>query len=596
MACMWACLSALLLSCLSPQDPAQAPPRMLLAQLSPGQPAPAAFAELRAAFCARNPGHDLEWQPACRGLATAAQPRVAFVQGGSATVQPPGSGAAVAIGDLILLRAGTALVADAPLDLLVFTLPDALPDDLPPVIRPDHDPRISDTPGGCATEAAAYRRLALTWEAQNGPYRCRALNAHRVNVRDSFTHYHPRHGGFDEFYLVQGTLPGARLLTSDRLDDILAPEQLDAASARTLLQSTLLRTGDLVYLPRGVVHRGLGGVLAQVITLPGFVPGAEVPVDRELLAIRERFELGADELPVHIPNVPFVSVRRAEDRLVAEVDGEPFAVYLWAGRARPCFQPVHAPGGLPITRGWPLQPRDGESRDHPHHQGLWFTHGSVDGVDFWAGKDALLVQGDPEGLWSGPGAAGFRVETAWTVRGDGGERVLLRDRRAFRLAATPRQRTIDCDVELQAPPDRAVRLGDTKEGTFALRIADALRAEGPAAPGTLEDSEGRSGRAVWGKNAQWIHAHGVLDGVPVGVALIDHPQNLRHPTTWHARTYGLLAANPFGLHDFTGAAAGTGDVVLEPGQALRLRYRLLVYRGAPDAERVRDSAADFAAR
>jgi hypothetical protein len=249
-----------------------------------------------------------------------------------------------------------------------------------------------------------------------------------------------------------------------------------------------------------------------------------------------------------------------------------------------------------VTRGFPDAPRPGETNDHPHHVSLWFTHGSVDGVDFWTGKDAAMVQGEPEALRSGPGVATFTMQTAWTVRADKEERIVLRDRTTFRIGATASERTIDYDVELQAPPDRAVVFGDTKEGSFALRLADPLRAEGPKEPGLLSDSEGRIGKDAWGKRSTWLHATGSIDGRPVGVALFDHPQNLRHPTTWHARTYGLLAANPFGLHDFTGAAKGTGDHRLAAGASLRLRYRVLVYAGEPDLDRVSRCNADFRAR
>jgi len=166
-------------------------------------------------------------------------------------------------------------------------------------VRPDWDPRITDTPGGCATETGAYRRILLTWLPENGPYLSHALNAHRVRITDSFTHYHPVEGGFDELYLVQMVQPGARLLTSDRTAAIEA-RSVTRADAATVFEETPLAVGDLVYLPRGTLHRGLGGVLAQVIAAPGFRPGTEIGVDDDLAALNRELGLTGDSaLPVH---------------------------------------------------------------------------------------------------------------------------------------------------------------------------------------------------------------------------------------------------------------------------------------------------------
>jgi hypothetical protein len=138
-------------------------------------------------------------------------------------------------------------------------------------------------------------------------------------------------------------------------------------------------------------------------------------------------------------------------------------------------------------------------------------------------------------------------------------------------------RSIDFDIVL-TPNGHPVTFGDTKEGTFAIRLASTLRVEGDVAEGTLLDSEGRANGAVWGKRARWVAANGPVQGEVVTVAILDHPENLRHPTWWHARKYGLVAANPFGVHDFEGQAEGAGDFVAEG--PVRFRYRVLLRRGA----------------
>ena len=257
---------------------------------------PTGFAPLAAAFAVNNPGYELAWHAGCRELAPAARDRVLLVQGPVARERAP------TVGDIVLLRRGESWqLSDAgALDLLAFALPEPLPEGLPDVIRPDWDPRITDTPGGCATEGDAYRRILLTWKPEVGPYVLHALNAHRVRIRNSFSHYHPVDGGFDEFYLVQSAPAGARLLTSTRVAAIEA-RAVDRGDVAGLVQERALAAGDLVYLPRGTMHRGLGGALVQVISVPGFVPQREVGLDHHLWAINRQLGLRGDErLPLHV--------------------------------------------------------------------------------------------------------------------------------------------------------------------------------------------------------------------------------------------------------------------------------------------------------
>jgi len=246
---------------------------------------------LAAALRRDNPGYDVHVQRGER-LDPAPSPRIAFVHAGAAKarIAPSGAGSELAVGDVVCLRPNETLQASAPLTLVVFDTPEPLPPELPAFVRPDWDPRITDTPGGCAPETGAYRRILLTWLATNGPYVYHALNAHRVRISDSFTHYHPREGGFAELFLVQMAGPEARLLTSAHVDAIES-QDLDAERAARLFESHPLAAGDLVYVPRGTAHRGVGGALVQVITLPGFRPGAEIGVDHHLRALAERLDV-----------------------------------------------------------------------------------------------------------------------------------------------------------------------------------------------------------------------------------------------------------------------------------------------------------------
>lgn len=256
------------------------------------------LAALRGEFVRRNPGYDLSYHKSLTSFAAGDKPCVLFVQSGESLARVSEATSKIDVGDIIILRAGETLATRPPVAVLAFHMPQVPPAGLPTFIRPDWDERITDTPGGCATEEGAYRRILLTWQEKNGPYIYHGINAHRVRIMDSFTHYHPLQGGFDEFYLVQMVQPAASLITSAAVDKIEKPDSVVADDLDGLLQRHRLQVGDLVYMPRGIVHRGLGGVLAQVISVPGFRPNAEIGVDHHLTAINDRLGLtGDDALP-----------------------------------------------------------------------------------------------------------------------------------------------------------------------------------------------------------------------------------------------------------------------------------------------------------
>ncbi len=274
----------------------------------------AAFGRVKQHFEAANPGYAMTFMAEATDIAAGDSNRLVFVQApveeepaaaGIHTTADAGGTALhkteLHIGDIAVLRPGERLTAEPAIAALVFDVPDVPDESVPAAIRPDWDPDITDVPGGCATETGAYRRILLTWLKDNGPYTFRGLNAHRVRITDSFTHYHPADTGFDEFYLVQMSNDTDKLLTSYHAEAIESPGTMTPELAEQLFDVHDVRAGDLIYLPRGVIHRGLGGVLAQVITVPGFRPGAEIGVDHHLLAINERLGLeGEDALPYNV--------------------------------------------------------------------------------------------------------------------------------------------------------------------------------------------------------------------------------------------------------------------------------------------------------
>jgi len=156
--------------------------------------------------------------------------------------------------------------------------------------------------------------------------------------------------------------------------------------------------------------------------------------------------------------------------------------------------------------------------------------------------------------------------------------------------AHPELRIIDFDFDFTAIDKVVFR--DTKEGTFAMRMATALeepaakaKPDGAVRTGKLLNAQGGEGEAnVWGKRSEWVDYSGVLDGEKVGVVMMDHPGNPRHPTYWHSRGYGLHSINPFGLHDFLNDPKQDGSLTVEPGNHVRFRYRVVVHPGVSPAK------------
>ena len=222
---------------------------------------------------------------------------------------------------------------------------------------------------------------------------------------------------------------------------------------------------------------------------------------------------------------------------------------------------------------------------------MWLAHGSVNGFDFWHGKqhrERVVVVGTV--AKSGhEGAATVESEYLWLVD-DNTE--VMEETRQLRFWDEGDVRMVDVFVEFRAA-FTDVTFGDTKEGMFALRLHPALRVDGKVATGSLRSSEGHEGKGVWGKRARWIDNSGIVDGSSVGVTMMDHPQNHSFPTWWHARSYGLLAANPFGVHDFERKPAGTGDLVLKKGESLSFRYRVLLHGDNWDNARLESAYSDW---
>jgi hypothetical protein len=232
----------------------------------------------------------------------------------------------------------------------------------------------------------------------------------------------------------------------------------------------------------------------------------------------------------------------------------------------------------------------GEPQDHPHHRSLWFTQDEVNGVNFWGegGGCGRQVHQAFEALEGGPVFGLIRTRNDW-VKPDGAR--VLEDTREVRVYRVADGRLFDFDVTLRAT-DGPVEFGDTKEGTFGLRLVPTMQLTGGG--GHIENARGQKDGDTWGKPAEWCDYYGPVEGEVVGVAILNHPTSFRHPTYWHVRDYGLFAANPFGLRHFIGDKTGQGKYTLAQGEAITFRYRVFLHRGDTASAHVADVYAAYA--
>ncbi len=305
---------------------------------------------------------------------------------------------------------------------------------------------------------------------------------------------------------------------------------------------------------------------------------------------------------VSLPSVaviePGVHVTEGKDRVTITVDGHLLTELRFEGTPKPYFYPLHGPGAVPLTRNYPMRADAGdEDLDHPHHRSLWFTHGDVNGVDFWAegpNKGRVVQTGILE-VKSGPESGWVRTANKW-VTSEG--KALLTDETTLRARRSPLGRVFEYEIKLKASEGVDLTFGDTKEGTMAVRLAESMRLKpnkhyaGKPAGRILQNTGVKDG-ATWGKRAAWTAYTGPVDGKPMSVVIFDHPSNPRYPTWWHVRDYGLFAANPFGVHDFEKKPAGTGNLVVKSGDAVTFRYRFLLASGEPSVATLEGVGREF---
>jgi hypothetical protein len=293
-----------------------------------------------------------------------------------------------------------------------------------------------------------------------------------------------------------------------------------------------------------------------------------------------------------LPSAGQVKITPGPEKIAVEIHGQPFTAFYVAGPEvmKPYLHPLRAASGTYVTRMWPMENVAEEAaagKDHPHQRGLWFAHESVNKLDFWnndasyttpnRGKITLKKLGK---IQSGGSQGSIAATFDWTDLAGAPQ---LTETRVMTFYDEPLTRTIDLDITLTAV--KPVVFGDTKDGVLGIRLRPVLqesaqRGDNFQLTGHILNADGQATeKEAWGKPSNWCDYWGEIAGEKVGVAILDHPGNPRHPVRWHVRGYGLFAANPFGLSAFTNDPSQDGSMTLAAGRSVRFRYRVVIHPG-----------------
>ncbi len=288
-----------------------------------------------------------------------------------------------------------------------------------------------------------------------------------------------------------------------------------------------------------------------------------------------------------------ITLSQDKGRIDVKIDGQLFTSYHYEGVPKPALYPVRWIDGTGMTRRFPMEKAlPGESNDHVHHRSVFWGHRHVKG-----GKDGSIHD-----FWGENSNSGKQVATEVKSGKDNsilaankwvsktGETIAT-DNRIIRFNGDKSSRIIDYTITIHASEGDIV-LMDDKDAGMGFRVPDSMcvSPHGTAkikAEGYMLNSEGVSGAACWGKSAKWVDYSGLVEGKILGVAMFDHPNNPRHPTSWHARSYGLCTANIFGKRHFEKLKdKNAGNYPLKIGQSLTFKYRLYWHASKGDAKKI----------
>ncbi|MCU1226237.1 MAG: transrane prediction [Edaphobacter sp.] len=296
-------------------------------------------------------------------------------------------------------------------------------------------------------------------------------------------------------------------------------------------------------------------------------------------------------LAAQLSSAEEVKLKQQGNTVEVTIGGTLFTTYNFdPDIAKAYLQSLRTATGIVVTRSYPLMKVIPEEHQHerslePHQRPLYFAHGDINGFNFWAEETFSKYYGAETPSHFGrmvfrkleeirSGTSSGTVRASFDLMGPDGKSFAVEDQ-TFVFFGDKTTRTVDCTFVIRAL-GAPVKFGDTKEGTFAIRLAPQLTTP----QGTMVNSTGGAGeKEMWGKRADWVNVDGTIDGHSVGVAVFDNPRSFHYPTYWHARGYGLLAANPFGLSYFLNDPKQDGSYTLAPGKSITFSYRVVIHEG-----------------
>lgn len=310
-----------------------------------------------------------------------------------------------------------------------------------------------------------------------------------------------------------------------------------------------------------------------------------------------------------------------ENKVDIFIGGKLFTSFLYPDSLeKPVLYPLRAADGTIVTRGFPLNPKPGDPTDHPHHIGLWFNFENLNGLDFWNNSYAIpkskknlygWIRTDRLLETKGGNTGILAYHANWTNQQ---KEVILEETTRFEFSGDANERIIDRITTLKADKDAIFK--DAKDGMLGLRLAHELQmpttedekftddkgnvtmvkgGTDHVANGNYITSAGKTGNDVWSTRGVWCKVFGKIGADSVSIAIIDHPKNPNYPTFWHARGYGLFAANPLGEKIFTNGKSEK-NLSLKKGESVTFRYRIIINNGNQtiSAAKLNASAENFA--
>lgn len=316
-----------------------------------------------------------------------------------------------------------------------------------------------------------------------------------------------------------------------------------------------------------------------------------------------------------------LKVKEEAKKVEVTINGKLFTSYMYPDNImKPVLWPIISPAGNTLTRSFPLQIKEGERTDHPHHIGVWFNYGNVNGLDFWNNSEAIpaeekqnygtIYHRSIDRNENGNGKGSLEITADWKSPDN---IILLEEHTRFDFIADKKIRIIDRTTTLTAMFD-TVTFIDNKEGMFGVRVAREMELPSKGAvkmvdshgnittvenmnndnvKGNYHSADGVEGKDVWGTRCRWMKLSSEIKGEEVALVIIDHPDNVGYPTYWHARDYGLFAANPLGQKVFS-KGKNELNFSMKKGEKTTFKYRLIVAGEDLSDQQINELADNFA--